>query len=328
MAEYELKAKNDVRLARKKLKGFSLPTAPNVKNEEACEFFASAARRFRVASRWQDAAECYSKCADLQARMGSVHEAAIYSLDAAACFERVDPAEAIVFMRNAISLFCELGRFGTAGNLQVEVAELYEQDRNWEEALEQFRQASDYFTGDGRALQADQCLMRAAHICAVVERFDDAVELFEKLAASALTDNLLKFNAPDLLLRGALCLMADGDLERLEDKLNEWADLDRTFAVSREFLFVCDALEVLQEDPPSLDEFVRHCYNFDNVQPFDAWCLKLLRRVKEAIDERVKELNEEAERRRIREEREAEKDRLEMERRKRMAKLMKLKKGK
>ena len=34
MAEYELKAKNDVRLARKKLKGFSLPTAPNVKNEE------------------------------------------------------------------------------------------------------------------------------------------------------------------------------------------------------------------------------------------------------------------------------------------------------
>ena len=59
-------------------------------------------------------------------------------------------------MRNAISLFCELGRFGTAGNLQVEVAELYEQDRNWEEALEQFRQASDYFTGDGRALQADQ----------------------------------------------------------------------------------------------------------------------------------------------------------------------------
>ena len=31
-------------------------------------------------------------------------------------------AEAIVFMRNAISLYCELGRFGTAANIQVEVA--------------------------------------------------------------------------------------------------------------------------------------------------------------------------------------------------------------
>ena len=70
--EFERKAKHDMELARKKLKGFSLPTAPNVRNEEACEFFQSAARRFRIASKWQDSAECYAKCADLQARMGGM----------------------------------------------------------------------------------------------------------------------------------------------------------------------------------------------------------------------------------------------------------------
>ena len=48
---FELKARNDIKLARKKLKGFSIPTAPNVRNEEACEFFQSAARRFRIASK-------------------------------------------------------------------------------------------------------------------------------------------------------------------------------------------------------------------------------------------------------------------------------------
>ena len=151
---FELKARNDIKLARKKLKGFSIPTAPNVRNEEACEFFQSAARRFRIASKWQDAAECYSKCADLQARMGAVHEAAFYSLEAATCFERQDPAEAIVFMRNAISLYCELGRFGTAANIQVEVAELFESDRNWEEALDAYRQASDYFLGADKVCDA------------------------------------------------------------------------------------------------------------------------------------------------------------------------------
>ena len=374
---FELKARNDIKLARKKLKGFSIPTAPNVRNEEACEFFQSAARRFRIASKWQDAAECYSKCADLQARMGAVHEAAFYSLEAATCFERQDPAEAIVFMRNAISLYCELGRFGTAANIQVEVAELFESDRNWEEALDAYRQASDYFLGADKArarayyrppplrdyatratttpppplvlattplkcpsphtanalgaaapqvLQADMALHEVAMLCGVLERFDAAVPIFERLATNARKDNLRKFNSFDYLLRASLCLLADGEKEALEDKLNDWCEADATFMTSREFLYICDLLEVLQTDPPDLEVFVKHSYNFDNVVPFDAWSLKLLRRIKEAVAERLEDLKKQEERRKVREEREKEKARLEMERRKRMAKLMKLKK--
>lgn len=325
--EYMAKAKHDMLLARKKLKGFALPTAPNVRNEEACEFYNSAARRFRIASRWQDSAECYAKCADLQTRMGAVGEAAFYSLEAATCYERQDPAEAIVFMRNAISLYCELGRFGTAANIQMEVAELYETDRNWEETLAAYRQASDYFMGADMKDKADQCLYHVAMISATLEQFEAAVPIFERLATNALKSNLLKFNAPDFLLRAALCLLADGEKELLEDKLNEWCEQDATFMTTREFIFLCDLLECLQSDPPSLEIFVRHCYNFDNVLPFDAWGLKLLRRVKEAIDERVKDIAEAEERARIREEREKQKAKLEEERFKRMQKLMKLQKG-
>ena len=57
---------------------------------------------------WQDAGDCYGKSADIMARMGCIHEAAIRSLDAASMFERVDPAEAIQFLRNAISLCAAL----------------------------------------------------------------------------------------------------------------------------------------------------------------------------------------------------------------------------
>ena len=114
--------------------------------------------------------------------------------------------------------------------------------------------------------------------------------------------------------------------ETLEDKLNDWCEADATFMTSREFLYICDLLEVLQADPPDLEVFVKHSYNFDNVVPFDAWSLKLLRRIKEAVVERLEDLKKQEERRKVREEREKEKARLEMERRKRMAKLMKLKK--
>ena len=48
-----------------------------------------------------------------------------------------------------------------------------------------------------------------------------------------------------------------------------------------------NSFEVLQTDPPDLEVFVKHSYNFDNVVPFDAWSLKLLRRIKEAVAERL-----------------------------------------
>ena len=124
------------------------------------------------------------------------------------------------------------------------------------------------------------------------------------------------------------CLFADGDKDTLEDKLNTWCENHADFLTSREFLFICDLLEVLQNDPPDMELFCRHCYNFDNVLPFDAWSLKLLRRIKEAIGERLKDLKDQEERRKIREERENEKARLELERKKRMQKLMKLKNAK
>ena len=176
-----------------------------------------------------------------------------------------------------------------------------------------------------QVLQADMALHEVAMLCGVLERFDAAVPIFERLATNARKDNLRKFNSFDYLLRASLCLLADGEKDMLEDKLNEWCEHDATFMTTREFLFICDLLETLQTDPPDLEIFVRHCYNFDNVVPFDAWGLKLLRRVKEAIDARIKDLKEQEERRKIREEREKEKARLEKERRKRMEKLMKMK---
>ena len=177
-----------------------------------------------------------------------------------------------------------------------------------------------------QVLQADMALHEVAMLCGVLERFDAAVPIFERLATNARKDNLRKFNSFDYLLRASLCLLANGEKEELEDKLNDWCEADATFMTSREFLYICDLLEVLQTDPPDLEVFVKHSYNFDNVVPFDAWSLKLLRRIKEAVVERLEDLKKQEERRKVREEREKEKARLEMERRKRMAKLMKLKK--
>ena len=71
-------------------------------------------------------------------------------------------------------------------------------------------------------------------------------EAIMRLATNARKDNLRKFNSFDYLLRASLCLLADGEKEALEDKLNDWCEADATFMTSREFLYICDLLEVLQ----------------------------------------------------------------------------------
>ena len=58
------------------------------------------------------------------AHMGLAHEAAVFSLRAADAMKKIDPGEAITHYRNAVSLYCELGRFFTAGNIQKGVAQV------------------------------------------------------------------------------------------------------------------------------------------------------------------------------------------------------------
>lgn len=210
VGKYEAKANKMMKKADKALAQLMIANAPHLKFHDAIEYYQQAARAFIVAGEWQDAAEAFHKASDMCAHVNMTHEAAVFAVKAAEEIRKIDPDTAITYYRNGVSLFCELGRFFTAGNIQREVAELLEAEKNYEDACEYYRQASDYYLGDAYEEEANQCLVKVASLAALCQRWDFATETFERVAMYHVDHNLLRPNVTDDLFRAGLCQLANG----------------------------------------------------------------------------------------------------------------------
>ena len=257
--------------------------APNIKFEDATTAYQKAAEAFRTVSKWQEACDAYAAAADIQLRMGCAEEAASFASEAAEAAVKFNPADAVVFYRNAISLFCEVGRFGTAGRLQKKLAEWYEEDRNYDECIDQYRQASDYYLGDGMVQQSDLCLLKCAYYQGLMEEFDDAAEIYANVGLRCLDHNLIKFNARDYFLRCGLVMLAAGETHhrKLKKYLMKFKHRDPSFCYSRECLFLENLLAM--HGSSNIHVFADHVYDFDNVSHLDSWCLEMLYELKTQV---------------------------------------------
>lgn len=82
----------------------------------------------------------------------------------------LNAADAVEYYRTAISMLCDAGRFSNAAKLQKQIAEIYEHQDSKEEALEAFRQAADYFTGENQTSSANNMMLKVAQFSAQLER--------------------------------------------------------------------------------------------------------------------------------------------------------------
>lgn len=88
-----------------------------------------------------------------------------------------------------------MGRFANAAKLEKEIAEMYEANNESEKCVKHYQKAADYFLGEDSTAAANQCLLKVAHFNALLEKYDDAVKIYEDVAQACLEKNVLKFNA-------------------------------------------------------------------------------------------------------------------------------------
>lgn len=88
-----------------------------------------------------------------------------------ACFlryTRVDPATAIGYYQNAVTIMCENGRFGAGAKNSEAVADLYEKDNNLQEAMKFYQQAANYYNADNSPSRSNKNLEKVATIAATL----------------------------------------------------------------------------------------------------------------------------------------------------------------
>ncbi|GMH91826.1 hypothetical protein TrVE_jg14402 [Triparma verrucosa] len=287
MASFAGKGRGDHFLAEadKHLKKFSFFGAGS-KFEDAAECFSKAGNCFKVEQKWQEAGEAYMQAADLlQNKVQSSHEASAAMMDAGNCFKKVSAPDAINAFRGAISNWCEAGRFNQAAKLTKEIAEMYEKDNNPVEAIENYTQAATFFETENSKSMTTQCNAKVAELCSAVLDPPDlarAADIYEELGKGCLDSALIKYNAKGYFLSCVFCHLAQGDAVAARQKVDLFGGLDFSFRESREGQ-LCDKLVTAVEEFDA-DGFSTACYEFDRVSKLDAWKTSILVQIKRAIE--------------------------------------------
>ncbi|KAK9282666.1 hypothetical protein L1049_010886 [Liquidambar formosana] len=175
-----------------------------------------------------------------------------------------------------------------AARYQKEIAELYEQDQNFEQAIVYYERAAELFQGEEVTTSANQCNLKVAQFSAQLEQYQKAVNIYEDIARQSLNNNLLKYGVKGHLLNAGICQLCKGDIVAITNSLERYQELDPTFSGTREYKFLADMAAAIDEE--DIAKFTDVVKEFDSMTQLDAWKTTLLLRVKEAL--KVKEMEE------------------------------------
>ncbi|KAG8232653.1 hypothetical protein J437_LFUL012613 [Ladona fulva] len=195
MGDNEQKAMQLMAEAEKKLhssKGFfGALFGGSAKVDDAIECYQRAANTFKMAKNWGSAGNAFCEAAGLHAKAGSRHDAATSFVDAANCYKKSDPKDAVICLMKAIEIYTDMGRFTLAAKHHQSIAELYEAGdcggggsggggADLERAISHYEQAADYFRGEESNSSANKCLLKVAQYAAQLEKYDKAVQIYEQ----------------------------------------------------------------------------------------------------------------------------------------------------
>ncbi|KAK6929534.1 hypothetical protein RJ641_005739 [Dillenia turbinata] len=274
-----------LRQAEKKINSWGLFGS---KYEDAADLYDKAANCFKLAKSWDQAGSTYVKLAGCHLKLDSKHEAAQAYADAAHCYKKTTIKDAISCLGESVNLFLDIGRLNMAARYFKEIAELYEQEQNFDQAIIYYEKSAELFQGEEVTTSANQCMQKVAQFAAQLEQYPKAIEIFENLARQSLTSNLLKYGVKGHLLNAGICQLCRGDIVAITNSLERYQDLDPTFSGTREYKFLADlAAAIDEEDVAKFTDVVKE---FDSMTQLDAWKTTLLLRVKESL--KAKELEE------------------------------------
>ncbi|KAI8320489.1 TPR-like protein [Martensiomyces pterosporus] len=259
------------------------------KYDEAGELYEQAANQFKLAKQMREAGEAMASAAQMSLKCNERDDAAQRFISAAKAFKKNYPQQAVQVLTQAISLLTERGRFHAAASHQKEVAQIYESDlSDPENAMEAYQLAADWYSSEDSTALANGCLLKVATFAAQIERYERAIEIFERIAEGSVDNQLTKWSIKEYLLKAGLCRLASFDVVGARKALEHYRDLDVSFSTTRE----CRLLENLVADAENedLQSFTDHVAEYDQLSQLDNWKTTILLRIKHSISENEDDL--------------------------------------
>ena len=201
----------------------------------AAELYQEAGNLFKMAKAWQEAGDAYMKAGNADILAGEPEESARRQINAAGCYKKVNPELAIDALKKATEVFLKSGRFHLAASYEKECGEIYETSLNdLKNAAIFYEKAADRYVAEDSLATALGCQLKAAHLAALNEDYDKAIDMFGAIAKQWAGDELKRYSMKDYLFKLGLCLLCAGDLVHAKREIEKFAQLDHTFSTTHE----------------------------------------------------------------------------------------------
>jgi alpha-soluble NSF attachment protein len=270
-----------VRKARGKLSpGFfgKMFSSKESRVDEAMELLTAAAQMYKMRKNWAQAGETYEEMAriDDEQEGGSAYT---YYQDAAHCFSFVDKNRSDQDLDRAIVSCEKLGKYMQAGKTSQRIANEFEENFNYEKAIEKYKKAAEYFAMESQNTKSmqQQCLLKVADLMCISGHKDmltEAPKIYEKLGMQYLTVPLLKSTAKDMFFKCVMIFIAKKDEVSAEVALKKYLLEDPTFDDTRDSKFLKNAIKFIS-DPPDPEGFRKEIQSYKTLRELDKWKLTM-----------------------------------------------------
>ncbi|KAH7840991.1 hypothetical protein Vadar_024250 [Vaccinium darrowii] len=270
---------------------------------------SKAAIAFKLAKSWDRAGSTYMELSNCHLKMKRKRGAATAFADAANCYKKTNSKESISCFEQAVNLFLEIGCLPTSARyyedqgiyghenikddensvlLVQEIAELYEAEQNFHQAIVYYERAADLFHCEEEKTSANHCRRKIAQFAAQLEDYQKSIEIYEDAARQSLSNNLRKYEVQELLLDAGICELCKGkgDVVAINNALGRYQDLDPTFLGTGEYKLLADLADAIDQENVAMFTDAVNKFESMTFTELDGRRTTLLLRVEEALKEK------------------------------------------
>jgi len=266
--------------------GFSLFGGRQEKWEGACELYTQAANAFRMQNQNKEAGQAFEKAANIQTqKLNEPDDAANTLTEAFKVYRKTEPLDAARCLDVAINHYTSKGNFRRAATHKQNLAEIYEIEiGDQKKAIESYELAASWFENDNAEALANKLWLKVADLAAMEGDYYKAIELFEKVASTAVSNQLMKWSVKDYFLKAGLCHLAVGDQVATNRAFEKYRDMDPTFPSQREHQLLVDLYEAVEAGDQEM--FADKLFHYDQMSKLDKWKTVILLKIKNSIEEK------------------------------------------
>ncbi|SPQ97409.1 Soluble NSF attachment protein, SNAP [Plasmodiophora brassicae] len=214
--------------ADKRLKSLNLFGAASKRLMDAAELYGRAANKYRVARLWKKAGETHMAAANnyhKASQDGWIDARKNYE-EAAKCFAKCNPEDALEAYKCAAQLSLEENSFSMAAHHYKSMGEICEDEElDIEQTIEAYSKAADCFETADSPKNAIEMTMKVAFFNAKIEQYDRAIEAYKKVVEGS-TKGASKSTGEMAAVNCVLCHLAgkDSTTEQAEAAFESYKD--------------------------------------------------------------------------------------------------------